>query len=126
MHHALANHTVNCAMSIIYSMIKLYQSMGENMDDVVDNPALARQDLQYWYDNNEQRDGIMYSRTQHLSLLLCPECADDGLQDRCLYEAAAASRKRHCSSFCWICSGSESCLPCTSLLCVLLWVCGTC
>ena len=34
---------------------KLYQSTGKNMDDDVDTPALAREDLQYWYDNIEQR-----------------------------------------------------------------------
>ena len=38
-------------------MRKLYQSMGGNMDDDVDNPALAREDLQCWYDNIEQCDG---------------------------------------------------------------------
>ena len=30
---------------------KLYQSMGGNMDDDIGNPALAREDLQYWCDN---------------------------------------------------------------------------
>ena len=38
-------------------MRKLYQSLGGNMDDDVDNPALAREDLQCWYDNIEQCDG---------------------------------------------------------------------
>ena len=48
---------------------KLYQSMGGNMDNDVDNPALAREDLQYWYDNTKQCDGKTWlNRTEFVHM----------------------------------------------------------
>ncbi|DBA83016.1 TPA: hypothetical protein ACH3X1_006792 [Trebouxia sp. C0004] len=44
------------SMAPLYTR-KLYQSMGENMDNIADDLALAREDLQYWYDCIELCDG---------------------------------------------------------------------